>query len=379
LNEAATKVEENAEMRRMLGTSEMARNRLDSAVHEFKRAVELDPQDLDAKFGLAQALRKTGELDAARGLLDEIAARDPQFAQLTLERGQLFEAQNDYAKAVASYKQALEKEPTSMDLQLRLGAAQVEGNMLDDAEQTLQKVIHEIPNSAEAEYFIGRIAFARGRGPDALTHFDRALSLDGTQAVFHLYSARAALSMQNLGRTNEEINIALQRDPSLGDAYWVRGEVRLRTGQVKDALKDLQRALALKPNRFEVYAAMAECYDELRQREQSAQMWRIAVQKYPERGDWWYMLGRLYNDMGDRGSAQESLSKAKDIGDAQDPIPAWLPDVYRIMGEIARATNNKKAAIALYMRYLQIAPEGAMDKEEVRGILRNWEVELNDE
>jgi tetratricopeptide (TPR) repeat protein len=43
LNEAASKVEENVEMRRMLGQSELARGRFESAVHEFTRATELDP------------------------------------------------------------------------------------------------------------------------------------------------------------------------------------------------------------------------------------------------------------------------------------------------------------------------------------------------
>ncbi|HEX7402765.1 MAG TPA: tetratricopeptide repeat protein, partial [Usitatibacter sp.] len=378
LNQAASKVEENAEMRRMLGQSELARNRVDSAVHEFKRAVELDPQDLDSQFGLAVAYRRAGELDKSAALFDQIGARDSHFAGLTLERGQLYEARGDYVKAADNYKQALDKDPSDTSLMLRLGAAQVEQNALDDADQTLAKVIHETPNSAEAEYFIGRVALARGRGPDALTHFDRALSLDGTQAVFHLYAGRAALAMANLGRTLEEVEIALGRDATLADAYWVRGEVRLRMGAVKDALKDLQRALTLKPSRIEALGLMAQCYDEMRELPRAVQVYHQALDKDPSNGEWWYKLGRLDLDLGEHGAGADALKKAMDLGDKKEPMPYWLPDAYRLAGEAARISNSKKTATALYQRYLAIAPDGALDRDEVRNILKSWGVELTE-
>jgi tetratricopeptide (TPR) repeat protein len=378
LNEAASKVEENAEMRRMLGQSELVRNRLDSAIHEFKRAIELDPQDVDARFGLGVSYRRSNQLDLARTLFDDIAKRDPQFAGLTLERGQLLEAQGAYDKAAENYRVALEKDPNDTALRLRLGAAQAEGGQLDEAEQTLDKVIHETPNSADAEYYIGRVAFARGRGPDALTHFDRALALDSSQAIYHLYAARAALEMNNLGRTIEEAEAALDRDPKLGDAYWVRGIVRVRSGAVKDALKDANRALELNPKRYEAHALIAECYDELRQLPQAVAAYQTALGFQETRGEWWYRLGHVQLDLGAREPAAASLERARKLGDAMDPPPYWLADTYRLSGEAARARNDRRAAVEAYKRYLKLAPNGALDRTEVRKLLRDWNVELDD-
>ncbi len=378
LNDAAGKVAETSEMRRMLGQSELARNRLDSAIHEFKRAIELDAQDLDGKFGLAVSYRRAGELELARGLFDQIAERDPQYAGLTLERGQLLEAQGAYDKAVENYRAALEKDANDTAILLRLGAAQVESGQLDAAEETLDKVVHQVPNSADAAYYLGRIAFARGRGPDALSHFDRALGLDNTQASYHLYTARAALEMSNLGRTLDEAEATLARDPKSGDAYWVRGEVRLRSGAVKDALKDATRALELNPKRVEAHALMAECYDELRQLPQAVTAYQTALAGNPERGDWWYKLGRVYTDQGTRGAGFEALDKAIKLGNAIDPPPYWLADAYRLVGDLARASQNRKDAVTAYKRYLELAPQGALDRGEVLRVLRDWNVELDD-
>jgi tetratricopeptide (TPR) repeat protein len=379
LNEAALHVEETAEMRRMLGQSELARNRFESAIHEFKRALELDPHDVDAMFGTALALRKRGDLDQAQQTLEEISKRDPGYAGLAEQSGLLFEARGEYAKAVGAYRAALEKDPGDNAMLLRLGAAQVSAGDFDTAEQTLAKVIREMPNSAEAEYFIGRIAFARGRTPDALTHFDRAVGLDGTKGEFHLYVARASLEMGNLGRTLEEIAAAMNYDPSLGDSFWVRATVRLRMGAVKDALSDLNKALKLNPARTEAYAVQGDCYEQLRQLPDAIHAYRTALDKVPTRGEWWYRLAILQADSGNRAESDGDVRHALEIGDKTDPIPYWLPDAYRLSGENAEARGDRTAAIRSYKRYVEIASTAAIDHTAIHKKLKAWGVQLEEE
>jgi predicted Zn finger-like uncharacterized protein len=379
LNEAASKVEETAEMRRMLGQSELARNRLESGIHEFKRALELDPHDMDAMFGMGIALRKSGDLAGAGRALGEITKRDPGFAGLAEQSGLLFEAQGDFKKAVDAYRAALEKDPGDNSLLLRLGAAQVSAGDYDTAEQTLAKVVREMPNSAEGEYFIGRIAFARGRTPDALTHFDRAVGLDGTRGEFHLYVARASLEMGNLGRTLDEVQAALSSDPNQGDAYWVRATVRLRMGAVKDALSDLNKALRLNPARTDAYAVQGDCYEQLRDLPDAITAYRTALTRDPARGEWWYRSAMLHADSGNRAEADTSVKRAIEIGDKTDPFPYWLPDSYRLAGENAEMRGDHTGAIRLFKRYVEIAPPTAIDRGVIEKKLKGWGVELEDE
>lgn len=379
LNEAASKVEETAEMRRMLGQSELARNKLESAIHEYRRALELDPHDTDAMFGMSIALRKHGELPEAGKTLDEIAKRDPGFAGLAEQRGLLFEAQGEFAKAVDAYRTALEKDPGDSGLLLRLGAAQVSAADYDTAEQTLAKVIREMPNSAEAEFFIGRIAFARGRTPDALTHFDRAVSLDGTRGEFHLYVARASFEMGNLGRTLEEVAIAINFDPNLGDAYWVRAMVKLRMGAVKDALADLTKTFKLNPSRIEAYAVQGDCYEQLRLLPEAIRAYHTALEHDPSRGEWWYRQATLEADSGQRGEADGHVKRAIELGDKLETMPYWLPDAFRMAGEYAEARGDRTAAIRLFKRYVQIAAPNAIDRTEIEKKLKGWGVALEEE
>ena len=124
---------------------------------------------------------------------------------------------------------------------------------------------------------------------------------------------------------------------------------------------------------------MAECHDELRELPQAAEAYATALAKDPQRGEWWYKLGRLYLDMGSRGQGNEALGKAMALGDKQDPPPYWLPDAYRLSGDVARSSNNRKLAVTLFKRYLKIAPDGALDRDDVRKLLRSWDVDLSED
>jgi Tfp pilus assembly protein PilF len=151
----------------------------------------------------------------------------------------------------------------------------------------------------------------------------------------------------------------------------------MRSGAVRDALKDAKRALDLNPLRIDAYALMAECYDELRQLADATQSYRIALSKDPQRGDWWYKLGRLSMDRGARAEANEALEHARRLGDKIDPMPYWVPDAYRLSGELARTMGDRKQAVAHFRRFLAIASDGALDRDDVRKLLMSWEVELN--
>jgi tetratricopeptide (TPR) repeat protein len=365
LTQARQRVAESAAMRRMLGEMELARNELTDAESEFRRAIELDASDLSALFGLGVTLRRSGKLEEAERRFGELAARDEAWPGLALERGLVYEAQGRSARAVEMYQRALEERPGDVDLELRVGAALVAAGRIEEAEEKLEKVMEERPNSPEAEHFMGRVLFARGDLPGAMQHLIRAVGLDGTRAEFHLYVAWAALEQGQLGRAKESVQLALDRDPSLGDAYWIRGRTRVQTAEVRDALTDLRRALELKPSRFEAYAAMGDAYDQLRQMSDAIRSYERALEQDAERGYWWYRLGQLRMDAGQRGEAQTALRRATTIGDREVPQPGWLADAHRLEGDALRYGGDRAQAIQHYQRYLELAPENAIDRRVI--------------
>ncbi|MFT3923480.1 MAG: tetratricopeptide repeat protein [Myxococcales bacterium] len=370
LSDATNKVKDSADVRRMLGNSELLRNHLPEAIHQFGAALQFDPKDAGALFGLCVAQRKHGEISAAEQTLARLAAVDPTFSGLPLERGQLLETRGDYAGAAAAYQKALEERPHDTELKLRLGAALVTADRVDEADALLREVLKERPTSAEAEHFMGRILFARHDTAQALQRFERAVNFDNMRADYHMYLAWAHLEQGNLSGALESVNAALARDPNLADAYWILGRIQLRTGAVKDALQNFQTALRLKPGRVEALAGIGDAYDQLRELSKAIKSYQEAVKLAPEHGDWWYRLGSLHLDKGSRDEARVTLAEAVLRGDRLIEKPSWLADAHHAYAEVLRDSGRIPEALDQYKTFLQLAPAGHPNREEATQILR---------
>ncbi len=371
LSEATGRVEDSAEVRRMLGYSELNRHHLPEALHHFEAALRFDPRDSTALFGLATSQRKSGDLDKAQVSLDRLEKLDPGHPGLPLERGQLCEARADYTAAVDAYRKALKDRPNDTDLKLRLGAALVTAGNVDEADGILKEVLRDRPTSAEAEHYVGRVLFARNDTAQAVQRFERAVNFEPLRADFHLFLGWAQLEQNNLSGALESINKSIERDPSLGDAYWLLGRIELRTGAVKDALDHFQRALKLKPGRYEAFAAMGDAYDQLRLLPEAVEAYSQAVKAVPENGEWWYRLGSLELDRGNRAQARVALSEAVLRADRLFKKPPWAPEAHRLYADVLREDKRLGEALEHYRTYLSLAPAGARDRNEIEALVKS--------
>ncbi|HJK98727.1 MAG TPA: tetratricopeptide repeat protein, partial [Polyangiaceae bacterium LLY-WYZ-14_1] len=366
LDQARQNSPEDASLHRAIGDLLLDRKEVERAAGAYAKALELDPDDVAARFGRGVALRRAGRYGDAARAFDQVAARDPGWPGLAIERGRLFEAQGQAEDAVQAYRKALADRPGDPDLLLRLGAAQTIAGELDAAAETLQRVLVERPRSAEAEHFLGRVAFGQDDLPTALTHFERALQFDRNPAEFHLHFAWAALEANRLGEAFAAIDEAIERDDTLPLAYWVRGRINLKGGAAADARRDFERALEMDPDHHEVYTDLGDAFDQLRRLPEAIRAYERALTGDRSQPRWWYRLGRLNLDAGRRREAELALEKATRLGEPLEPTPPWLADAYRLYGDTLRLGGSRLAAVEQYQRYLAMAPASAFDRAEVQ-------------
>ncbi|QQR90268.1 MAG: zinc-ribbon domain-containing protein [Myxococcales bacterium] len=373
LRNAEGKVADNAERRRMLGRAELSRGEIDAALKQFRSALELEPDNLPARFDLGMGLRHAGKLDEASSVLNEVEKKDPSFPGLAVEQGRIFEARGQWEAAVRNYRTALEKSPQDSNLLMRLGASQVEAGHTDAAAETLEKVREIRPNSAEVAFFMGRVAFDRKKLNVALEEFRKATALDSKQGEYFMYAGWAALEAgTNIGSALDFSNTAIKLDPSLGDAYWVRGKVMLRTGAVEDARRDFERVIKIKPSRYEVYADLGDAYDQLRKISQAIEAYEQAVSYDERKGQWWYRLGALMIESGRVKPGLDALERAVKAGSSETDAPDWLSEAHRLIAEALVLEHRRAEALEHYQHYLDLAPATAIDREEVEAIIKAY-------
>jgi tetratricopeptide (TPR) repeat protein len=191
--------------------------------HEFERAVELDPNNLDARDGLMSFYLQApgfmgGSEDKARVQANEIRARDPQRGALAMASVLLHA--KDTAGAEREFRGAVALTPDSAGPYFRLVQFYVVSQRWDSAFAVADRLLARQPDNRGARYTIGRL---------------------GAQSGQHLDRAEAALR-EYLGYTPKP------NEPTLAGAHWRLGMVLERRGDPAGARKEYQAALALQPD-----------------------------------------------------------------------------------------------------------------------------------
>jgi tetratricopeptide (TPR) repeat protein len=363
---ARERLPDSPALRRAIGEVALGQGRHADAIAEFRRALELDKDDLAARFRLGVALRRNQNYDEATKVFDAVGAADKDHPGLALERGLLFEATGRSAQALEAYEGALAKAPGDADLMLRVGCGNVQAGRLGPAEELLRKVLSLRQNSAEANHCLGRALLEGGKAADAQRLLDRALELDPHRAEYHLYVGWAAIETGNVARADRELAEALKIDSTLADAYWQRGVLRARQGAVRDAVADLTRALELNPARHEVHAALADAFYDLGRERDAIAEWQKAVQGKPDNAVWRFRYGKLLvvNQMNDAGRAE--LLKAMDWAQKQQSPPRWLWEAHHLT---ARSLGASPEAAPHWEQFLRLGPRDSPYRSEAKQAL----------
>ncbi|WP_158823685.1 tetratricopeptide repeat protein [Granulicella sp. S156] len=91
------------------------------AVDAYKLALDQDPDNVDAKRGLANALIAAGETDAAAKIFADIISSDPQDAQSLIREADIQRQQGHYDQALATLKKAGALVSNNMELDYNEG------------------------------------------------------------------------------------------------------------------------------------------------------------------------------------------------------------------------------------------------------------------
>jgi predicted Zn finger-like uncharacterized protein len=334
-----------------------ARGSFDSAIADYDRALALDSGNLGLQFAKAIALRKAQRYDEAARTFELVEQQSKDYPGLALERANLLEASGKEQEALALYEKALQEAPDSLDMMLRVGCARAQAKQGEKALEVLRKVESDRPNSAEVNFCLGLAHLHRNGGlPDARRYLQRSVAFDASRANYHLYVAWVAIDMADYALADASLGRALELDQTLADAYWKRGELRVKQGAVDDAVRDLKRALELTPTRFEAHAQLGLAYLQNGKEPEALEEFRRATEQPGVPPYFNYRYGELLLANRRAPEAQKQLSIAVELGQKDTPAPPWLWDAHRLL---AMALGRKKEALDHWKAFADHAPNSS--------------------
>jgi tetratricopeptide (TPR) repeat protein len=376
LADAQKHLPESPALFKALGRLAMTQGRYADGKAAFEKSLSLDPEDLEAKFLVGSALTRLHEFDRALEIFEAVSKVDRDFPGLALERGILYQESGRTEEALREYEGALAKAPTDPDLMLKVGCGKAAAGNGVEAEKMLRKVLEQRQSSAETHYCLGRALMAKQNVTDALKAFEQAVQIDPNRAEYYLYVGWASNEAGNITKATAALTKALALDQGLADAYWQRGVLRVRTTRSKDAVEDLQKALQLRPSRFEAHADLALAYNDLGKEDLALAEWQKAIAAKPDVATWRFHYGKLLSLRLQNAAAAEQLEKAIELSEAKGSPDAWLSEAHRLA---AQALGAVPASIPHWQAFLKTGAADSPYRAEAKAALKRLGAPWSDE
>jgi tetratricopeptide (TPR) repeat protein len=164
------------------------------AGHYLEIILELDPNNLQARYYLGRVRYQENRLDDAIAAFREVLGRDPSNVKAQDNLGLCLEGKNYVDQAIAAYQKAIALDESSLvhteQPYLNLGILQAKNNNHREALLLLAKAQKIAPQSAEVHYQLAKSLFSLNRVEDAQREVETALQLNPKDAPSHYLLGR---------------------------------------------------------------------------------------------------------------------------------------------------------------------------------------------
>jgi len=270
-------VSRSAKLYAMLGSTYEQQKQYKEAIGSFRRAIELDRDNLDAMRGLAENLQNDGQDQAALDQYKIIAASNPEDAQTYARMGEIYRKQGKYDLALSNLEKAQSMVPDLEEVSYDISTVYEIQGRYDDAAKILtgllQKTDSSNGNLSQSDknnraIFLERLGTVyRDQNNDemALATFRKMLTLGedneqrGYQEIIDTY--RGAKQWQQATDAAREATEKLPKDRGLKMVYAAQ---LADMGQPEKGLEQVKSLLKGDSSDREIYISLAQMYSRLK-------------------------------------------------------------------------------------------------------------------
>ncbi|MBV9523576.1 MAG: PEP-CTERM system TPR-repeat protein PrsT, partial [Alphaproteobacteria bacterium] len=324
--------------------------KLAEALDLTQKALESDPDAVDAWVFHAKLKRAQGDLAAARDDLDKSLTLNPDYEAGRLDRASLLIAKGDLDLASADLKAVLKTDPNQPLAAYYQALIHAKRKDFRAAATSLQNLKGFVDAYPPAIYLLAAINFAQGEFAQAEENADRFLARTPGDESGAALLASLLLRRGNASRAIEVTKAALDAHPQSLRLMGLLSDAYARNKQPDEAAAILDRAAASHPDDAELRTRIGAQRLRIGRPDEALADLETATELSPksEQAGLLLVLTLLQTNKVD-----EALKAAGDLRDRlpDDPVPENL------IGAIALRQGDLAAAKAHFERALQIKPD----------------------
>jgi protein O-mannosyl-transferase len=249
-----------------LGNYLLQKGRLDEAIAQCQKALEINSTHEKAHYILGLALFQKGQVDEAVWHYQKAVEINPNNAAVHNSLGLALFQKGQAEDSFAQYQKALAINPNHLAAHYNFGNALVQEGRLDEAIGHFQDALKIQPDYAPAHINLGNTFFQEGKLDEAIGQFQEALKINlEPETLFNL--GNALLRKERLDEAIEQFQKALKITPNSFPAHYTLGVALAQKGQLNEAIEQFKEALRLQPDFSPAQDALEKVQAFLRQRD----------------------------------------------------------------------------------------------------------------
>jgi tetratricopeptide (TPR) repeat protein len=301
------------------------------AIHHLERATALDPESSEAFVELGRYYGFVGEPGLARATFERWMRAHPEDADMLINAGLTAFDAADFAQALDFFERALK---VAGDGQQKSGARTFRANSLDmlgrypEAVAAYEEVIGETPDWWEAHANLGICHARNDRPEEAEKAFRRGLeNCPGSPEIRDELAAHLLAENKDLKEALSlaEEAVALGRD-EIRHLYTL-GEVRLASGDEEGSAEAYQAVLDLDPEDPNAHLEIGLYHERRGEVERAEEHFVEALKQDPGNPRALYSYASLYYATDDLETAEEFLVRAVAIDASYSPALSALASI----------------------------------------------------
>ncbi|MEC9488582.1 MAG: tetratricopeptide repeat protein, partial [Halanaerobium sp.] len=229
-----------------------------------------------------------------------------------------------------------------------LNLAEEDRTFLNKALNAAVKLVNLSPQEYEFHNYLGDVYLKLGRNDDAFQEYQKALELSPGNGWGYIKMARyyQAIDQNQLARQLYKKAVQVTGEWWSYEAY---GNFLLEQKDYLEAVKALQAAHNLKPERVEISLQLGEAFLAENKPEKALQAWQEALQYAPGDIYTYLRVGRVMEEHGFAAEAEKVFQDASKLFDPGGPGSEWqedaLGEIYYFLGRAEYERGNLQQAI----------------------------------
>lgn len=354
-----------------LGVVQAAQGQNEDAVNSFRRALNLNPNDINVHLKLADSITSTERLSESSRIYAEILKNHPDCAEAHYGLGRIHAARAEFAAAADSFGKACEQFPAFGAAHYGLGLAY--RNLGDPVKSRhhfalyqkyrdrkpirddgLLKMVEQANQSPQELLKIGVGLERAGQIQRSAEVQERALELDPRLVLAHINLISIYARLRQLDRAEEHYRAGLLISSGHPELYNNYGVILMMRHRDSEASAMFRKVLEISPRHLKAHMNLALLAEQQGRTAEALARYRTAVEIQPKDGLAQFNLGRLLFKKEDYQGASAHFLDALALDQAGRPeMLSAIAAVYGQYGnpeysqEFAHAARQQAAALDL--------------------------------